>query len=39
MLNVLGKEGYKIDKDKTDMEELALMIKQHSDDIAALNQN
>lgn len=40
MLNVLGKEGYKIDKDKTDMLELALMIKQHSDDIAALqNQN
>jgi hypothetical protein len=39
MLNVLGKEGYKIDKDKTDMEELSLMIKQHSDDIAALNQN
>jgi len=39
MLNVLGKEGYKIDKDKTDMLELSLMIKQHSDDIAALNQN
>ena len=38
MLNVLGKEGYKIDKDKTDMEELALMIKQHGDDVAALNQ-
>lgn len=39
MLNVLGKEGFKIDKDKTDMEELSLMVKQHSDDIAALNQS
>jgi len=38
MLNMLGKEGYKIDKDSTDMEELALMIKQHGEDIAALNQ-
>lgn len=36
MLNVLGKEGYKIDKDKTDMLELALMIKQHGDEMAAL---
>jgi len=38
MLNMLGKEGYKIDKDSTDMEELSLMIKQHGDDVAALNQ-
>lgn len=39
MLNTLGKEGYKIDRDKTDMEELSLMIRQHSEDIEALNQN
>ena len=26
-MNNLNKEGYKIDKDKTDMEEFALMIK------------
>lgn len=37
MLNMLGKEGYKIDRDKTDMEELALMIKQHGEDVQALN--
>jgi hypothetical protein len=36
MLNVLGKEGYKIDKDKTDMVELALMIKQHGEDVQAV---
>lgn len=35
MLNVLGKEGYKIDKDNTDMLELSLMIKQHGDDVRA----
>lgn len=34
MLNVLRKDGNPIDKDKTDMEELALMIKQHRDDAA-----
>src|SRR6185312_13029633 len=39
MLNVLNKDGYKIDRDKTDMEELALMIKQHGEDIKAINQN
>lgn len=37
MLNVLGKD-YRIDKDKTDMEELSLMIKQHGDEVKALNQ-
>ena len=39
MLNTLGKEGYRIDREKTDMETLALMIKQHSEDIDALNTN
>lgn len=40
MLNVIGRDqGYKIDRDKTDMEELSLMIKQHGDDVrAAQNQ-
>ena len=39
MLNVLGKEGYRIDKDKTDMEELSLMIKSHGEDVSALNRS
>lgn len=30
-LNQLNKAGYKIDKDKSDMEELALMIKEHDE--------
>ena len=38
MLNVLGKDGYKIDRDKTDMEELALMVRAHGEDIEALNK-
>lgn len=29
-LNALNKEGYKIDRDKTDMEELALMIRDYN---------
>jgi hypothetical protein len=39
MLNTLGKEGYKIDRDKTDMEELSLMIKQHSEDVELITSN
>jgi len=35
MLNILRKDGNQIDKDKTDMEELSLMIKQHRDDVRA----
>jgi len=38
MLNTLGKEGYKIGKDKTDMLELSLMIKQHGLDVEAAKQ-
>ena len=38
MLNALSKDGYRIDKDNTDMEELSLMIKQHNEDVKALNQ-
>lgn len=32
-LNRLGKHGYKIDKDKTDMEELSLMIREYDEEI------
>lgn len=32
-MNRLGKEGYKIDKDKTDMEEYCLMIHEYSDEL------
>lgn len=32
-LNRLGKHGYKIDKDTTDMEELSLMIKEYQEEI------
>lgn len=32
-LNRLGKHGYKIDKDKTDMEELSLMIKEYDEEM------
>lgn len=32
-LNSLGKDGYQIDKDKTNMEELALMIKDQDESI------
>jgi len=39
MLNTLGKEGYKIDRDKTDMEELSLMIKQHSEEVELITSN
>lgn len=43
MLNSLNKEGYSIDKDKTDMEELSLMIKQQNEEyqaaLAAQNKN
>lgn len=39
MLNNLEKDGYRIGRDKTDMETLAIMIKQHSEDIQALNSN
>lgn len=35
MLNVLRKNGNPVDKDKTDMEELSLMIKSHRDEVAA----
>lgn len=35
--NGLGKAGYQIDKDKTDMEEYSLMIKENTDEIMQLN--
>lgn len=38
MLNVLRKNGNQIDKDKTDMEELSLMIKLHREEAAALKK-
>jgi len=33
MLNSFNKAGYKIDRDKTTVEELALMIKQVNDEM------
>jgi len=36
-LNTLNKAGYKIDREKTDMEELALMIRDHNDYIRELS--
>jgi len=39
MLINLEKDGYKIDEDKTSMEKLALMIKQHGDDVAAMKNS
>ena len=32
-MNRLGKHGYKIDKDKTDMEEYSLMIKEYDEEL------
>lgn len=39
MLNSLGKIGYKIDKETTTVEELALMIKQQSEEVAAVKNH
>jgi hypothetical protein len=39
MLNSLGKIGYKIDKDTTTVEELALMIKQQSEEVAQVKNH
>lgn len=39
MINGLRKAGYKIDKDKTDMEEFSLMIKETSEEYQRLQQN
>jgi hypothetical protein len=36
MLNSLGKNGYKIDRDKTTVEDLAYMIKQQHEEIEAI---
>jgi hypothetical protein len=37
MLNNLGRAKFIIDKDKTDMEELSLMIKQYNEDFEQQN--
>ena len=39
MLNSLGKIGYRIDKETTTVEELALMIKQQSDEVAMVKNH
>lgn len=40
MLNVLGKsQGYAINKDSTDMEELSVMIKEHNEQARLANNN
>lgn len=38
-LNSLGKIGYKIDNDKTTVEELAYMIKQQTEEVESLKSN
>jgi len=38
MLNTLGKEGYQIDKDKTDMEEMSLMIREYDESVRTNNK-